>query len=56
LQEASSVVIELLNYFHDYIIFLLIIIIVFVSYLFIFVIFCLKLDKNITDSHVLESI
>lgn len=56
LQEASSVVMEMLNYFHDYIIMLLIMIMFFVSYLFIYLLLSTKLDKYTIDSHLLETI
>lgn len=55
-QEAISVIIELLNYFHDYIIIILIIIIVFVTYVFLYIIRVSRLDKYTVDSHVLETI
>ena len=47
---------ELLNYFHDYMIMLLIIIMVFVSYIFGYVLFSSRLDKYTMDSHVLETV
>lgn len=56
LQEANSVVIEIINYFHDYMIMLLILIIFFVSYLFIYLLVSTKLDKYTIDSHLLETI
>ena len=55
-QEGTSVIIELLNYFHDYIIIILLIILTFVTYLFIIISFNTRLDKNTIDSHVLETI
>ncbi len=55
-QEGIRVIIELLNYFHDYIIIIFIFIIVFVIYLFIFVRLKSKLDHYFLDSHVLETI
>lgn len=56
LQEASSVIIEIINYFHDYIIMLLIIIMFFVSYLFRYLLLSSKLDKYTIDSHLLEAV
>ena len=56
LQEGIRIVIELLNYFHDYIIILLLGILSFVSYMFIYVLWNPFLDKYIVDSHILESI
>lgn len=55
-QEAIRVIIELLNYFHDYIIIILTIIIIFVSYIFLYIISISRLDKYTVDSHVLETI
>jgi heme/copper-type cytochrome/quinol oxidase subunit 2 len=55
-QESYRVVIELLNYFHDYMIMLLIIIMVFVSYIFGYILFSSSLDKYTMDSHVLETV
>lgn len=54
LQEGATVVIELINYFHDHIIMLLTIILVFVSYIFIIVLCSFKVDRNMIDSHLLE--
>lgn len=56
LQEGISVIIELINYFHDYIIIILIMILRFVTYIFIYVLFRKRLDKNVVDSHVLETV
>ena len=56
LTEASSTIIELLNYFHDYMIMILLLILVFVTYLFIFIISSPRLDKYTMDSHILETI
>jgi cytochrome c oxidase subunit 2 len=56
LQEGMSVVIEIINYFHDYIIMLLVMIIFFVSYLFSYLLLSSKLDKYTIDSHLLETI
>lgn len=55
-QEGISVIIELINYFHDYIIIILTIILVFVSYVFCFVMYSKRIDKYIIDSHLLETI
>jgi heme/copper-type cytochrome/quinol oxidase subunit 2 len=56
LVEAASVTIELLNYFHDYMIIILLFIITFVTYMFFFVLFCRYRDKYTIDSHSLETI
>lgn len=56
LQEGSRVIIELLNYFHDYMIIILLIIIVFVRYIFLEVIKSTRLDRYTIDSHILETI
>lgn len=56
LQEGASVIIELINYFHDYIIRILTFILVFVTYLFFFVLYSPYSDKYTTDSHSLETI
>ena len=48
--------IELLNYFHDYMIVILILIIFFVTYMFIYVSFSPYMDKYTVDSHVLETV
>lgn len=55
-QEAIRVIIELLNYFHDYIIIILTIIMVFVTYIFLYIVSISRLDKYTVDSHVLETI
>jgi cytochrome c oxidase subunit 2 len=55
-QEGTSVIIELLNYFHDYIIIILLIILTFVTYIFIAISLNSRLDKNTIDSHVLETV
>lgn len=55
-QEGIRVTIELLNYFHDYIIVILILIIFFVTYIFIYVSFSPHIDKYTVDSHVLETV
>ena len=56
LQEGITTVIELINYFHDYIIAILLLIITFVTYLFIIVISSSKVDKYTMDSHILETV
>lgn len=55
-QEGMRTIIELINYFHDYIIIILLIILSFVTYIFIYVIFRSFLDKYTMDSHVLETL
>lgn len=47
---------ELLNYFHDYMMMLLLLIMIFVSYLFAFCLFNTKTDKKTLDSHFLETV
>lgn len=56
LQEGSTVTIELLNYFHDYMIIFLVLILSFVTYLFIYVMFSPYFDKYTMDSHFLETV
>ena len=56
LQQGASSIIELINYFHDHIIILLTIIILFVSYVFIVLLTSKKLDRILIDSHLLELI
>lgn len=56
LQEGITVIIELIIYFHDYMIVILRVILGFVSYMFIVVSFRSFLDKNIVESHFLELI
>lgn len=56
LNEAISTTIELLNYFHDYIIVLLVSILVFVTYIFLYIISTSHPDKYTIDSHLLETI
>ena len=55
-QEGIRVTIELLNYFHDYIIVIFILIFVFTTYMFVYVSYSPYLDKFTVDSHVLETI
>jgi len=55
-QEGMSVIIELLNYFHDYIIVILILIITFVTYIFVYVSASPYVDKYTIDSHLLETV
>ena len=56
LSEGLSSVIEVLNYFHDYMIRILILVLVSVTYVFLYVIFSPRLDKYSLDSHILETI
>ena len=51
-----SVIIELLNYFHDYMIVILILIITFVTYMFVYVSARPYVDKYTIDSHLLETV
>ncbi len=55
-QEGIRVTIELLNYFHDYMIVILILIITFVTYMFMYVSVSPHIDKYTVDSHVLETV
>lgn len=55
-QEGMRTIIELINYFHDYMIIILLIILSFVTYIFLYVIFRSFLDKYTMDSHVLETL
>jgi cytochrome c oxidase subunit 2 len=55
-QEGVRIVIELLNYFHDFIIVILVLIMTFVSYMLFYVIFNPYLDKYTMDSHFLETV
>ena len=55
-QEGISVIIELLNYFHDYMIVILILIITFVTYMFVYVSASPYVDKYTIDSHLLETV
>jgi len=55
-QEAASTIIELLNYFHDYMIIILLVILTFVTYIFLYIITSPRLDKYTIDSHVLETV
>ena len=54
-QEGSRSTIEMLNYFHDYMMLLLIFILLFVTYLFLFILSSSYLDKYTFDSHSLET-
>jgi cytochrome c oxidase subunit 2 len=56
LQEGIRVTIELLNYFHDYMIVILILIITFVTYMFGYVSVSPYIDKYTVDSHILETV
>ncbi len=51
-----SVIIELLNYFHDYMIVILILIMSFVTYMFFYVSACPYIDKYTIESHFLETV
>lgn len=51
-----SVIIELLNYFHDYMIVIFILIITFVTYMFVYVSARPYADKYTIDSHLLETV
>ena len=55
-QEGVTVIIELLNYFHDFLIVVLVLIITFVSYMLVYVIFNPYTDKYTIDSHFLETV
>jgi len=55
-QDGATPIIELLIYFHDYIIMILILVIVFVTYVFGSLIFTPLVDKYTIDSHVLETV
>ena len=55
-QEGVSVVIELLNYFHDFLIVITLLILTFVTYMLIYVRFSPYCDKYTIDSHFLETI
>lgn len=54
LQEAGRVVIELMIYFHDYIIVILTMILSFVGYMFLLVSSSSILDIYVVESHFLE--
>lgn len=56
LQEGISVIIELIIYFHDYMIVILTLIIRFVFYIFVIVGEASGLDKYTVESHFLELI
>nr|WOV68822.1 cytochrome c oxidase subunit 2 [Brachionus falcatus] len=56
LQEGMSTIMELMNYFHDYMMMILVMILSFVTYVFIFVISSPRLDKYTVDSHILETV
>ena len=55
-QEGMSIVIELLNYFHDYIIVILLIILVFVTYIFAYILLTPRIDKYTLESNLLETV
>lgn len=54
--EGVSVIIELLNYFHDFMIVVIILIITFVTYILFYVTFNPYTDKYTIDSHFLETV
>ena len=54
--EGVTTIIELLNYFHDYMIVILLIILTFVTYIFAYIVLSPRLDKYTIDSHVLETV
>ena len=56
LQEGITTIMELLNYFHDYIMAMLLLIMTFVTYLFCVIIASSKVDKYTIDSHFLETV
>jgi cytochrome c oxidase subunit 2 len=55
-QEGARVIIELLNYFHDFLIVVIILILTFVTYILFYVSFSSYSDKYTIDSHFLETI
>lgn len=56
LQEGITSIIELINYFHDYIVIILLMILSFVTYIFLYVISSSRVDKYTIDSHIIETI
>nr|YP_001739870.1 cytochrome c oxidase subunit II [Brachionus plicatilis]BAG12883.1 cytochrome c oxidase subunit II [Brachionus plicatilis] len=56
LQEGMSTIMELMNYFHDYMMTFIVLILSFVTYMFAFVIISPRLDKYTVDSHILETV
>lgn len=56
LQEGIRTIIELINYFHDYIILILLLILTFVTYVFCYVIVEKRVDKYTIDSHFVETV
>jgi len=54
-QEGMRSTIEILNYFHDYMMLILIFILLFVTYLFLYILSSSLLDKYTFDSHSLET-
>lgn len=56
LQEGTTVIMELINYFHDYMMVILTIIMVFVTYVFVSIMLAGRVDKYTMDSHVLETV
>ena len=56
LQEGITSIIELINYFHDYMMVILVLILTFVTYLFVAIMSTSKIDKYTMDSHLLETV
>jgi len=56
LQEGMCILIEMMTHFHDYIIVILLLVLGFVSYIFILVSCTSLLDKYVVESHSLELI
>lgn len=56
LQDGNTNLIEIITYFHDYIIAILVVIMVFVTYIFALVLVKRGVDRNLIDSHFLEFI
>ena len=56
LQEGGSVIMTLIVFFHDYIMVLLLVIMVFVSYIYLMILLRPGVDKYLVDSHLLELI
>lgn len=56
LQEGTSTIIELLNYFHDYMMIILVLILTFVTYVFLAIMLTPQVDKYTMDSHSLETV
>lgn len=56
MQEGTTSIMELLNYFHDYMMVILTLILTFVTYIFGAIMATTKVDKVTMDSHVLETV